>query len=111
MNDEWPEGRIEYTPVNAANLTRLHVGVVQAMQAVDWETCTTVVIPGASAEEASRALRMVVDGDAAKAERERIVAWLRTHPSIAAYRLTDEEYPSPETLADMIERGVHMEEK
>ena len=70
MNDEWPEGRIEFTTINAGNLRWFHVGVVQAMQAVDRETCTAVVIPGATTREAARILRMIVDGETGSATND-----------------------------------------
>ena len=158
--NEWEEGRIEVSVVNAANLPRLHVGSMHAIQVVDRETCTAVVLPGASQDEAERLLRMIVDGNpggemtsqnpttddtvtsqnghcehcwtgcprdedtdpwhegqspfsgpfdalwpdghcpmcaAAKAERERIVAWLR---GAAIY-----------DAADFIARGAHLEDQ
>jgi len=60
---EWEEGRIEVSVVNAANLPRLHVGSMHAIQVVDRETCTALVLPGASQDEAERLLRMIVDGN------------------------------------------------
>ncbi len=150
---EWEEGRIEVSVVNAANLPRLHVGSMHAIQVVDRETCTALVLPGASQDEAERLLRMIVDGNPggemtsqnpttdgtgttqkehcehcmdgcvaneasdhmnsgdgwaaawddgkcpACAERERIVAWIRT--SIGDEADTGE-------LADAIERGAHL---
>lgn len=104
MNDEWPEGRIEFTTINAGNLRRLHVDVVQAIQAVDRETCTAVVIPGRDREEAARILRMIVDGEVNDAadERARIVAWLRGMPK---------KLFMPTVIAEFIARGAHLEEK
>ena len=116
MNDEWPEGRIEFTTVNAGNLTRVHVDVVQAMQAVDRETCTAVVIPGASTGEAARILRMIVDGEVnnAAAERERIVADIdvaKHSPGIAYSDDAKGWINIGLSKAAIIARGVHMEEK
>lgn len=118
MNDEWPEGRIEFTTVNAGNLRRLHFDVVQAIQAVDRETCTAVVIPGASTGEAARILRMIVDGEVnnAAAERERIVAWMRDHEGREKYHDTywDQWVTvdlSKNDYADKIERGAHLEDQ
>ena len=115
MNDEWPEGRIEFTTVNAGNLTRVHVDVVQAMQAVDRETCTAVVIPGASTGEAARILRMVVDREVnnAAAERERIVTAICSW-SIKRQKETAGTSPMMTRAFDeaiRIASGEHMEEK
>ena len=75
---------------------------MQAIQAVDRETATAVVIPGATTCVAARILRMIVDGEVnnAAAERERIVAHIRCCSCAPCRR-----------LADSIERGEHLEEK
>ena len=116
MSDEWPEGRIEFTTVNAGNLRRLHFDVVQAIQAVDRETATAVVIPGATTCVAARILRMIVDGEVnnAAAERERIVADIEAAKHSPGIAYSDDAKGWINiglSKAAIIARGVHMEEK